>query len=373
MPALYNLIVELDDATTRAPVPPPGIEIIVSNETDERTLAWIDDSFESTWSGEARMGATVVAQRDGVPAGFATFDPQGLRFAWLRGLARERGVGIFGPFGVVPEERKTGLGVALLRRALAGLRERGYDRALIPAVGGERLVAYYADAVGARVAEQFDRASLLGPPLRTLVMASGNGSNLQALLEAASAGRLPLDVAAVVSNDAGAYALERARRAGVPSVRVVEWNREAEARAAYDARLLDTVSAHLPQLVLLLGWMHLLAEPFVRTFPELLNLHPAFLPLDPQRDDVVAPDGERIAAFRGAHAVRDALAASSPWVGATLHLVTPATDRGPVVARKPLRVVPGEDEARLMARLHPLEHRVVAAGITRRLFEYRQV
>ncbi len=86
--------------------------------------------------------------------------------------------------------------------------------------------------------------------------------------------------------------------------------------------------------------MHLLDAPSSRAFPQMLNLHPAFLPLDPRRDAVVMPDGKPIPAFRGPHAVRDALAASSPWVGATLHRVTTATDRGPVLARKPLRVEP---------------------------------
>ncbi|HTX59045.1 MAG TPA: formyltransferase family protein, partial [Verrucomicrobiae bacterium] len=131
----------------------------------------------------------------------------------------------------------------------------------------------------------------------------------------------------------------------------------------------EAVALERPDLVLLLGWMHLLAEPFVRTFPGLLNIHPAFLPLDPARDDVVAPDGARIAAFRGARAVRDAIAAGSPWTGATLHAVTPQTDRGPVLARRPMRLSPTDDEETALARLHPLEHEVVAAGIRRWLFE----
>jgi phosphoribosylglycinamide formyltransferase 1 len=121
--------------------------------------------------------------------------------------------------------------------------------------------------------------------------------------------------------------------------------------------------------VLLLGWMHLLSGSFVRAFPQMLNLHPAFLPLEPERDDVVMPDGTKTAAFRGPHAVRDALAASSEWVGATLHRVTDATDRGPVLARKPLRVGPGEGEAHLMERVHEIERGVVRAGITRWLYE----
>ena len=115
------------------------------------------------------------------------------------------------------------------------------------------------------------------------------------MLDASAAGSLPLEVVAVVSNDSRAFALERARRAGVRAVRVLAWDRAREARAQYDARLLEEVQSHEPDLVLLLGWMHLLAEPFVRAFPELLNLHPAYLPLDPAEDSVVMPDGTRIA------------------------------------------------------------------------------
>jgi phosphoribosylglycinamide formyltransferase-1 len=100
-----------------------------------------------------------------------------------------------------------------------------------------------------------------------------------------------------------------------------------------------------------------------------LNLHPAYLPLDPAADSVVMPDGTRIAAFRGPHAVRDALAGESSWIGATVHRVTPATDRGPVLARKPLRVAAAEEEAALMERLHHEEHQLVNAAVTRWLFE----
>jgi phosphoribosylglycinamide formyltransferase 1 len=173
----------------------------------------------------------------------------------------------------------------------------------------------------------------------------------------------------MLSNDARAYASERARAAGVGSVHVVEWRRREEARVQYDRRLLETVRLQRPDLVLLLGWMHLLSDAFVAAFPEMLNLHPAFLPLDPSCNDVGLPDGTRIAAFRGPHAVRDALAAGSRWVGATVHRVTPATDRGPVLARKPLRVEAEEEELHVLERLHAVEHRLVKAAITRWLFE----
>ncbi len=361
MATLCNLVVDL----SALPSDPSALATEVAGD---RTLAWIDETFSGTWSSEAAAGVNIVARCDDAPIGFATLDARGLKFRWLNGLARERDVGLFGPFGVVRKERKTGLGVFILRRALQALRERGYARALIPAVSGEGLVRYYADTVAAVVAEEFDRAALLAPRPRTLVMASGNGSNFQAVADASSTGSLPIEIVALVSNDSQARAIERARAAGVPA-RVVAWRRNEETRALYDERLLDVVRSEAPDLVLLLGWMHLLSDAFVAAFPEMLNLHPAFLPLDPGRDDVGLPDGTRIPAFRGPRAVHDALAGGSRWAGATVHRVTPATDRGPVLARKPVPVEPKEEEAHLMERIHAVERDLVKAAVSRWLFE----
>lgn len=365
LPAFCNLVVELGEPF--AADSPAGVEIGEAGIADERTLAWIDDTFGGFWSSEARAGRNVIARRGEAPVGFATIDPKGLNFAWLEGIARDPSVGVFGPLGVAPDDRKSGLGIALLRLALNALRDRGYVRALIPAVG-EELVRYYTDAIGARVTQRFDRDSVYRPARRTLVLASGNGSNFQALVDATREGTVPLDLVALFSNNLHAYALIRARNAGVPS-HLVGWNRGDETREAYDARLLEDAAAERPDLVLLLGWMHLLSDAFVGAFPEMLNLHPAFLPLDQDRDEVVMPDGSTIPAFRGSRAVRDALAVSSEWVGATLHRVTSATDRGPVMARRPLRVEPGEEEPHLMERVHALEREVVRAGVTRWLYE----
>ena len=333
-------------------------------------LAWIDAEFGGTWSSEALAGSNLVAYEDtGEPIGFVTYDPKGLRFRWLRGLAREPGVGIFGPIGVVQSRRRHGLGTQLLLSALAELRQRGYSRALIAAVGEEATIDWYRRVAGASIAERYDVSALVVRRPRVTVMVSGNGSNLQSVLDCARSGELPIDVVSVVSNKASAFALERARNAGVPSVRVVPWKRDEETREAYDLRLLDEVRADSPDLVLMLGWMHLLSEPFVRTFPSLLNLHPAFLPLDPDRDDVVMPDGTRMPAYRGPDAVGDAFADGRIWVGATVHKVTPATDRGPVVARKPMRVEAGELRDDVMHRLHFIERGLVATAIRRWIYE----
>jgi phosphoribosylglycinamide formyltransferase-1 len=256
-----------------------------------------------------------------------------------------------------------GLGAALLAAALFSLRERGYRRALIPAVGDPGLAAYLERYANARVVERFE----LVPPARrwrAAVLASGNGSNFQAVVDRVASGELPLEVRALVVNRASAFALERARQANV-AARLVAWNRRGESREAYDARILAAVAQSDPELVLLLGWMHVLPAAFVERFPELLNLHPAFLPLDPARDAVMMPDGTVLPVLRGARAVDEALEAGAGWIGASVHRVDVAVDRGEVLARAPLRVVPGEPRDALLERLHALEHRVLPAAILR--------
>jgi phosphoribosylglycinamide formyltransferase-1 len=150
---------------------------------------------------------------------------------------------------------------------------------------------------------------------------------------------------------------------------MVVWDRAAETRAAYDARLLDTVRSEEPKLLLLLGWMHLFSEAFVAAFAEAINLHPSFLPLDCGADEVTMPDGRVQPAYRGAHALRDALADGAGWSGASSHLLCMQTDRGRVLARKPLRIANGSDERALREALQPIEQRMVAGAIMRWIYE----
>lgn len=332
-------------------------------------LSWIDDEFGGAWSSEAFAGSNVIARSGSRCAGFASYDAKGMQYSWLRGLGAEDGVGIFGPFGVAREFRKSGVGPHLLVAALASLRERGYARALIPAVGAEKLVAYYTSHGHARVVERFEKSAWRERRFRATVLVSGGGTNLQAVLDASREGRIPVDVTAVVSNVADAYALERARAANVAQVEALPWNRASQTREAYDTALFETVRRTQPELVLLLGWMHLLPPWFVDALPEMLNIHPAFLPLDPAADTVGFPDGSVTPAFRGARAVRDALRFGARWTGASVHRVTRETDRGEVLQRKPLAIADGATEGEVMESLHPLEHRVLTGAIMRWVYE----
>jgi phosphoribosylglycinamide formyltransferase-1 len=368
---LLNLIVDLEARSFDADavlgrLERAGFDVIVGYGAPDRVLAWIDDVFGGSWSSEAAVSTCVVATRAGVPAGCAAVDGRVLRFPWLNGIARESDVGIFGPFGIAPEERGGILGPALLEIAMNKLALRGYARGLIAATN-QKLAGYYGKHTGSQVVERFDTNSLISGRARTVVLASGSGTNVQAVIDAVSAG-LPLELTALIGNRANAYALERARRAGIEAVPVL-WDRALSSRDAYDRALLETVRERDPELVLLLGWMHLLSPQFVDTFPGLLNVHPAFLPLDPMRDDVVFPDGTSTPAFRGAKAVADALTAGAAWVGASVHGVTAQADRGRIYVRKPLRVGAGEDADALLERLHPIEHDLVPIAIRHWLYE----
>jgi phosphoribosylglycinamide formyltransferase-1 len=164
------------------------------------------------------------------------------------------------------------------------------------------------------------------------VLVSGNGSNLQALIDAG------LPVRAVAANRKDAYALVRARAAGIPAA---TFSLDCHAdRAERDLVMATWLEEHGVELVVLAGYMHLLTEPFLRRFPQrIVNVHPSLLP-----------------AFPGAHAIVDALAAGAETTGVTVHYVDEGLDTGPVIAQEEVSVEP---RATLEERIHAVEHRVL--------------
>jgi len=342
-----------------------GYELVRVDGPDERLAAWIDWRFApSWWSSEARAGSAWYATRDGAIAGFAAFGARDLPFPWLRRYRGRDDIGIFGPYGVAQEHRGTGIGSALLTAALCSLAER-HPAALIPAVGDERLALLYEQRTGAHVVDEF---SYDVPRARAVILASGSGTNAQNVIDRTASGELALDLAAVIANAAEAPVLERARRAAL-GAEAVAWERSRETRADYDARLVVAVERYEPELVLLLGWMHLLPQAFLERFPETLNVHPAFLPFDPRADEVTLPDGSRIPAFRGGRAPEATIAANVRWSGATVHRVTVEADRGAVLVRTPLALEAPLTADELHARIRPLEYAAVPKAIRRWGFE----
>jgi len=203
------------------------------------------------------------------------------------------------------------------------------------------------------------------PHVATAVLVSGSGTNLQAVIDAVRKDVLPLDLKIVVSNRPGVRALERAGKAGISTL-VMPFIPGLDDRPAYGRRLANALRERGVRLVLLLGWMLVLPPEFLEAgFEGVLNLHPAYLPEDPNADTVTFADGTTTPCFRGAHALRDALAAGVAFTGASLIEITPQVDRGPLLARKSMALRVDESETTALDRLHAVEREVVREGIER--------
>jgi len=329
---------------------------------NERVLSWIDLVFgPSSWSSETRKSQCFIVEQQDEIVGFAAFDARGLPFRWLKRWAEHDGVGIFGPFGVKRDHRKTGIGELLLVAALIGLRQAGYTQALIPSVSGDKLIAYYKRLTAAETVDEYEVEEQ--KKYRTTILASGDGTNAQAVIDRVHDGSLPIEIVSVIANKKDAQALVRAQRAKIQGVHPLVWDKVRQTRDAYDEKLLETVSSSNPELVLLLGWMHLVNKTFLERFPELLNVHPAFLPFDTASDTIAYPDGTVLPVYRGATAIRDQAAMGVRWSGVTVHRVTDKPDRGEPITRIPYAVSNNVKQEALANALHPLEHRAVAAAI----------
>jgi len=180
------------------------------------------------------------------------------------------------------------------------------------------------------------------PPdkLPIVVLISGSGSNLQAIIDAAERGGLPVEIRAVISNRPGVQGLARAKKAGIPA-EVLDHTAFAS-REDYDQALMALIDRFQPGLVVLAGFMRLLSDAFTDHYAgRLLNIHPSLLP-----------------AYKGLHTHRRALEDGASEHGASVHFVTAELDGGPVIAQVRVPVHPGDSPERLAARVLEREHRL---------------
>lgn len=187
--------------------------------------------------------------------------------------------------------------------------------------------------------------------VRVAVLASGAGSNLQALIEADLG---PAALRVVICNVPGARALERAESAGIESLLID--HKAFGSRAQFDAEVVAALKARAVDWVVLAGFLRIVGEPFVEAFPNrIVNVHPALLP-----------------AFPGLKAQRQALEAGARIAGCTVHLVDAGVDSGPILAQAAVPVLADDDEARLSRRILQQEHKLLPA-VVRALAEGRLV
>ncbi len=175
---------------------------------------------------------------------------------------------------------------------------------------------------------------------RIVVLVSGNGSNLQAIIDACQQGRLNGSIAAVFSNKADAYGLERAREAGIPA-HALEAAQFAD-REAFDRQLMLEIDAYAPDLVVLAGYMRILSPAFVSHYLQrMLNIHPSLLPKYP-----------------GLHTHRKAIENGDEEHGTSVHFVTEELDGGPVILQAKVPIFSGDTEEDVTARVQHQEHAI---------------
>ncbi|QCH13978.1 phosphoribosylglycinamide formyltransferase [Synechococcus sp. CB0101] len=182
-------------------------------------------------------------------------------------------------------------------------------------------------------------------PIRLGVMASGSGSNFEALVQACRSGQLAASVCQLVVNNPGCGAEQRAARLGVPCT--LHDHRLFPNREALDQALITSFQAAAVDLVVMAGWMRIVTQALIDAYPQrLVNIHPSLLP-----------------SFRGARAIEQALEAGVQLSGCTAHLVSLEVDTGPILVQAAVPVLKGDSAASLAARIHTQEHQILPLAV----------
>lgn len=178
-----------------------------------------------------------------------------------------------------------------------------------------------------------------------VILISGSGTNLQAIIDAVTNGQIKATIAAVISNRQDAKGLQRAQRAHIKTVVIDQ--KEYEDRATYDDALISEIDKYKPDLIVLAGFMRILSEKFINHYPDsILNIHPSLLP-----------------ELKGLNTHRRAIEASKLTHGASVHFVSNELDSGPVVIQAEVSVLPEDNEETLAARVLQQEHIIYPMAI----------
>jgi phosphoribosylglycinamide formyltransferase-1 len=178
------------------------------------------------------------------------------------------------------------------------------------------------------------------PRKNIAVLVSGRGSNLQSLIDAADSFELPAEIKIVISNEPDAFALVRAKNAGITAT-VID-HRDFKSRESFEDALINTIDNNRIEYIVLAGFMRILTPHFVNRYPQrIINIHPALLP-----------------SFPGTHAQKQALDCGVKISGVTVHFVDTGTDTGPIIAQTPVQVLDDDTVETLSARILEQEHRI---------------
>lgn len=183
------------------------------------------------------------------------------------------------------------------------------------------------------------------PPIKLGIMASGNGSNMEAIAQAIDQGILNAEITSVIYNNPGAKVAQRAKTRQIPTVLLD--HRTFDSREALDKAIIQTLHTHTVDWVIMAGWMRRVTAVLINAFPQrILNIHPSLLP-----------------SFTGIRAVEQALNAGVKLTGCTVHHVELSIDSGPIIMQAAVPVLPNDTVDSLQARIQIQEHRIYPAAI----------
>jgi phosphoribosylglycinamide formyltransferase-1 len=181
--------------------------------------------------------------------------------------------------------------------------------------------------------------------IRIAVLASGSGTNLQAIIDSCNSGFIPGEVVAVLSNREDAYALERARRADIDAFYINP--KEFPSRKDYDMKLAEIIDSYSADLIAMAGYMLLLSKEFINRYPyKVMNIHPALCP-----------------SFPGIHAIKDAFEYRVKVTGVTVHFADEGMDTGPIILQYPVFIEEDDTLERLEEKIHKVEHKLYPLAI----------
>ncbi|HBE16478.1 MAG TPA: phosphoribosylglycinamide formyltransferase [Cyanobacteria bacterium UBA11149] len=184
------------------------------------------------------------------------------------------------------------------------------------------------------------------PPLKLGIMASGSGTNFEAVAQGIASGQLNAQIQVMIYNNPGIKAVQRAEKWAVPSVLID--HRDYKTREALDGEIVETLRKYDVDWVIMAGWMRIVTPVLIDAFPnKIINIHPSLLP-----------------SFKGINAVEKALAAGVKITGCTVHLVRPEVDSGPILIQAAVPVLPDDTPDSLHARIQVQEHKILPIAIS---------
>lgn len=186
------------------------------------------------------------------------------------------------------------------------------------------------------------------------MMASGSGTNVEAIASAIASGKLNAEISVIIYNNPGAKVVERAKRYGIPAILLN--HREYKTRQDLDAKIVETFREYHVEMVVMAGWMRIITEVLLDAFPDkVINIHPSLLP-----------------SFRGAHGVEDALKAGVKITGCTVHIARLEVDNGPILIQAAVPILPEDTPETLHARIQIQEHQIFPQAIAIAAAQIRQ-